>query len=456
MELLRSIIPLLEEFSNECVDSVVRKLNDKEKQAIDIILKSKNLSTYELNAKLAREIYNVGYTSSTYRSFKKTLEKKVIKIVSIVESKGSDIQKIRFRIHQSYTAMYHMLMLGVRKPAIVLGKKALIQAVKYHDYTTARNICKLLVRHYGTFGSKKTHQKYKDKYTQITSIVDLEYECELKYSRLVHEMKRNNISPKTRENTENWINSVTSQLELESAGFYHYYYQIKVKLCSDHEYENVCHEAIDYFENLYFNHSAFISIFKNKILQYKLKKGEVTIDVIRTNQYLLDNVEKFGTSWYLYARSLMKIYLNIGDYLEASKCLLKVQGSRKYRNIPKSHRNEWELLGMYKHIMAGEYDEVNIRKIKYNLNYNKTQKSSKNIPFLIGELIYLLKIGEKDLDKKINHLRNTIQNQCKGNELKRGLGFCDAVQKGQRFKVKKSKTSFENEYVFYEKLLEKV
>ena len=106
--------------------------------------------------------------------------------------------------------------------------------------------------------------------------------------------------------------------------------------------------------------------------------------------------------------------------------------------------------------MKGEFDEVNIRKIKYNLNYTTTTKSSNNIPFLIGELIYLLKTGEQNLDRKINHLRNQIKSQCQGNELERGLGFCDAVQKGQKFIAKKAETSFENEYVFYEKLLEKV
>jgi len=454
MELLRSIIPLIEELSNECVDAVIQKLNDKEKRAVEIIARSKSISSDELNAKIARDIYDVSYTSSTYRSFKKTLEKKIVKIIAVAESKGSDIQKIRFKIHQLYTAMYHMFMLGLRKPAVILGKQTLQLAVKYHDYTTARNVCKLLVRHYGTFGNQKTHQKYIDQYAQITTIVDLEFECELKYSRLVSEGR--NISSKTREHIKKWLQSEQLTLGIDSSGFFYYYYQIRLKLCQESEFENICLEAVNYFENLYFNHSAFISIFKNKILQHKLGKGNVTIDTIRTIKYLIGNVEKFGTSWYRYMRSLMKMYLNIGDFIEASKCISRVQGSKKYRNVPKSHRNEWELLGMYKHLMAGEYDEVNIRKIKYNLNYNKTEKSNTNIPFLIGELIYLLKTGTQNLDRKINHLRKMIRTQCKGNELKRGLGFCDAVQKGQKFNVQKSKSTFQNEYVFYEKLLEKV
>jgi hypothetical protein len=285
----------------------------------------------------------------------------------------------------------------------------------------------------------------------------LEYECELKYSGLVHEGKKINKHSAIRKNVEKWIVSVEPKLlQIKSADFHHYFYQIKLKLCSDHDYEQICMEAIKYFENLYFNHSAFISIFKNRLLQHRLHKGDITIDTIKTIKYLLSNVEKFSTSWYRYSQSLVKISLNGGDYNNASKWIAKIKGSKKYRNIPKSHRNEWELLEMYKYIMSGEYDEVNIRKIKYNLNYNATIKSSSNIPFLIGELIYLLKTGEKELDKKVNHLRNTFQNQCKGNELKRGLGFCDALQKGIKFNVKKSKTSFENEFVFYEKLLEKV
>ena len=322
----------------------------------------------------------------------------------LVEPKGSDIQKNRFSIHRSYTAMYHLFMLGLRKSAVKLGIQTLNQAVKYHDYTTARNVCKLLVRHYGTFGNKKTYQTYIKKYIQLTSIIDLEHECELKYGRLVHEMKRKDRSSSILVSILKWVKSVQPKLYYESSDFHHYYYQIKLKLCTNQEYQQICREAIHYFENLCFNHSAFISVFKNKLLQHKLHSGDITIDTIIAIKYLIENTEKFGTAWFRYVQSLVKIYLNMSDYIEASKWIAKVKGSKKYRNIPKSHRNEWELLGMYKYIMAGKYDEVNIRKIKYNLNYNKTEKSSNNIPFLIGELIYLLKTGEKDLDKKSQSL----------------------------------------------------
>ena len=77
MELLRAIIPLFEELSNEYVDTATQKLNEKESHAAQIINKHQSLSSNELNAKLARDIYNTNYTSSTYRSFKKTLEKKL-------------------------------------------------------------------------------------------------------------------------------------------------------------------------------------------------------------------------------------------------------------------------------------------------------------------------------------------------------------------------------------------
>ncbi|MDF1699488.1 MAG: hypothetical protein P1U56_26785, partial [Saprospiraceae bacterium] len=322
--------------------------------------------------------------------------------------------------------------------------------------TTARNLCKLLVRHYGTFGNKKDHELFKDKYKQISAIIDLEYNCELIYSGLVHEMKRNEISHKLRNSTEEWLKFAEARLFIESADFHYYYYQIKLKLCSNIEYENICFEAINYFEKLYFNHSVFISVFKNKLVQFRLNKGDISLNTLKNLISLREEHLRNSASWNRYTHSLVKIYLNRGEYLEAGKWISIVKGTRTYRNIPKPHRNEWELLGMYKYIMAGEFDEVNIRKIKYNLNYSKTEKSSNNIPFLIGELVYLLKIGENELDRKINHLRNVIKNQCKGNELERGLGFCNAVQKGQKFKAKKSKNSFQNEYVFYEKLLEKV
>ena len=191
---------------------------------------------------------------------------------------------------------------------------------------------------------------------------------------------------------------------------------------------------------MYFNHSAFTSIFHRRLVHYRFEKGDYSIGTLKVLEEVILKVSQYSDAWYRYVHTMVKILLNLEDFNQAFKWIKKVLQSKKFRYQPKDHRNEWQLLQMYYWLMNGKYDEVNIRKIKYNLNYNKTEKSNANIPFLIGELIYLLKTGAQNLDRKINHLRNTLRSQCKGNELNRGLGICDAVQKGQKFNVEKSKS----------------
>lgn len=457
MILLRSILSLYEEFfKNDFTELIINDINEKEQLATKIILDNILLDDTLLKVKLASKIYNSKPDNPSFRSFVSAFEKKVVLIASMAKSKGSQIQQIRFSIQKEYAAFQNLLMLGIKDPGILLGKKLYKKALYYHDYKTALNVVEIIFQYFVSFGTKKEVLQFDQLYKDIDKICKAEHKIKLMFSKVLHAKKKNILIDLKDEHFVKWIEVTEQTLHSNSSDFHFFFYQIKLKLSKDQEYKYCCEEAIKYFESLYFEHNAFLSVYRRRLLHFNLENGDLSITTLKLLKEIINKEIQYSNSWYLYVHTLVKTLMYLNDFNEASKWINKVLRSKKFRFIAKDHRNEWELINMYYCLMTDNHLKVNIRKIKYNLNYNKTQKSSDNIPFLIGELIYLLKTGEKELDRKINHLRNTIKNQCKGNELQRGLGFCDAVQKGQKFVAKKSEKSFESEYVFYEKLLEKV
>jgi hypothetical protein len=457
MILLRSILSLYEEFfKNEFTELIINDFNEKEQLARKIILDNILLDDTLLKAKLASKIYNSKPNNPSFRSFVSSFEKKVILIASMAKSKGSQIQQIRFSIQKDYTAFQNLLMLGIKDPGIMLGKKLYKKAIYYHDYKTALNVVEIIFQYFVSFGTKMEALQFDQLYRDIDKIYKAEHKSRLMFSMVLHAIKKKKIIDLKDENFVKWMEFTEKSLHSNSSDFHFFFYQIKLKLSKGQEYKYWCEEAIKYFKNLYFSHDAFLSVFRRRLLHFNLENGDLSITTLKLLKEIINKEIQYSNSWYIYVHTLVKTLMYLNDFNEASKWINKVLKSKKYRFIPKDHRNEWELINMYYCLMTDNHLKINIRKIKYNLNYGQTKNSSDNIPFLIGELMYLLKTGENKIDRKINHLRNTIKDQCKGLELERGLGFCDAVQKGQKFVAKKSEKSFENEYVFYEKLLEKV
>ena len=456
MKVLKSVVDHFGKvFKNSCSDAVMFDFNDKEHQAFNIIADNPDLDGNYLKRKLSREIYDQEPNSRTFISFLKTFEKKILKIASMAESKGSDIQKIRFALLQDYSAFMRFEMLGLQLPKVELGKKLYKKAQYYHDYRTARNVLESMVQYYVSV-DQEMYKYYEEIFRKVDRICTLEHEIKLKFGDVRSLQNANGLIEEEKVSIREWCQNAESDLHKASSDYHCFYYKIRLKICEDEMFEFWCNEAIDYFENLYFKHDAFISIFKKHLFDYRTRKGDISIELIQLVKNLLDKTKKYSVSWFRSSHSLVKVFMNRGDLSEAKKIINQVMASGRIKYIPQDIRNEWKLLRMYYLLIRGHYDEVNIRQIKYSLNFKNTEKSSDNIPFLIGELIYLLKTGEVDLDKKYQHLRETITAKCKENELERGLAFCDAVQKGIKFNVSKSENTFASEYVFYEKLLEKV
>ena len=74
------------------------------------------------------------------------------------------------------------------------------------------------------------------------------------------------------------------------------------------------------------------------------------------------------------------------------------------------------------------------------------ERSKNNINFLIAEIIYDIKSGKMDLEKKINNLAKL------GKDSNRITALCNFIKYGKRFNPTE-KSSFEKEIVEHERLI---
>lgn len=430
------------EFKNEFSEVIFKKLNKFQKKAYHIILDNADLDNARLNKKLAKELYNSNPSFSTYKSFKKSFISKFEKVAYLSKSKGSFIQKITFELNEEICIINKLINKGYRTAIEKQFRKTLSKALKFHKFEIARSVLERMIEHYSLFGTNKERNEILSKYKIVNKQCDLQIQILTMYGSLINSKflsKENKI-----ENLKN-LEHLNSQISLDNHTFKCYYFFIKQILCSKANYESICLEAIEYLTNLNFHHQSYISIFRNRLLNYKIANE----DFLNSKFLLLDLIcsqSIFSYQWYLYALTYVRVLLYSGENNEAFKWYNKVTNSRNYITLPKDHRNEWEVLGMYVYLMVDDVERISIRKVKYNLNYNRTERSKNNINFLVAELVYNLKSGKVDIDKKIDHLHKL----GKGNN--RIVSFCKTLKTGKKYSPK-NKGSFYDEIVAHERLV---
>jgi len=443
MKMLRSVITNYEnEFKSDLSEVIVNGFNEKQKVAFRIILENAELEDSVLNKKLARQLYDCNPSFSTYKSFKEKFSKDILKIVYLNKSSGSDLQKIVFELQEELLAINKLIYMGLRFAAEKQFNKTLSKALKYQNYEIARSLSLLIIDHYALYGKEKEQKDAIKKYRAISDICEQENEIKIIYGELI---KYKEVTNEIKIHYRKILADLENRLEFDSYMYRCKFYQVKLILCKDNEYESICNEAISYFTKLWFNHSAYISIFRNRLLNFKISQGDFVKSKLVLNA-LMDDHRPFTYHWYLYSLTYVRVLLYSGDSREAFKWYHKIVESRNYKTLPKDHRNEWEVLGMYVYLMTDEIDSISIRKVKYNLNYNRVERSKNNINFLIAELFYEIKTGRPDIDRKINHL----QKLSKGN--KRVSALCRALKTGKKYKPE-TKASFDTEIVEHERLV---
>lgn len=277
-------------------------------------------------------------------------------LISSARSHGSQTQKISFGIHDRYTAVCKLFMLGLRDSAIDMAKRVLKYAASQQHYSIAQQLCNLLVRHSYLFEDQSSALKYDVLYRSYTNIIELEYQSQMIYGDLLYKYERG-LDFDEIEIIRS-LQLIKEKLPFESQIYHYYFYSCQLMVASDYEYEKHLLSAINYFEDLYFEHSAYVSSFLNKLIQFNIKKEnyiEAEVLIIKH----LSRCQEGSTMWFRYIKTACLLYKSIGKLNKAQSFLEIAIKTNKYRDLPEDDKIEW----------GGIKDEI-ISEIK---SLNKTE-----------------------------------------------------------------------------------
>lgn len=449
MKVIRSIVNTYNStFKSSCADPILDSLNENEKLAWRIILENDGLNDSQLNTKIAKVLYDNSPHSNAYKTFKRNFAKKLRRIVTVSISKGSEMQKDAFELMDDYNAMMKLLYTGYYKASMHLAETLLNRAIKFQNYFLAKSICLLLLKTYGTHQPAR-RKKYVDKYDELEITCHVEYKSILLFTDLVSWEIEGDITEEQRAFVTQNIENLKLKLPYDSIVYHYYYYQIQLKVCEKAEYEKWCREAVDHFEGLWYKHTYYVSLFRNRLMDFYLRTGEYAKAELNLIT-LLDDTKDYSIAWYRFAITFIAVNLKLAKNEIAREWYSRLVRSKKYRAVPKALKNELEILGMYLHVAVGEIENISIRKIKYNLNADKAYLAKENIQFLVGEIAYLILSGKVDVDAKVNHLRKVVTNSKKNVE--RCLAYCDYIDSGKPFDIKDD-SQWKDEILSYEQLI---
>jgi len=449
MKLLRSTITLYDEvFKNDCADTIIQKLNAKENMAFDLISETivKELDDTTLDRKLFITLYDKTGDREAYKSFKRKLKTKLRRIASLAVSKGSQRQKEEFQLLDSYSSIYKMIYMGLRDPAIKEAELLLSKSIKRLNYRIARDTCWLLVHHHCQFELEKDlKEKYHAQYKELNALCEIEYQAQIIYGEALKTVKYSTITARRQEGFIMKMDELGKVLDRESYLYHVFFFKIHLLFSEGETYKDWCLEAIDYYSNLWYDHTHYVSLFRNHLLDYYLSIHEYARAELNLLT-LLDDSKRYSYPWYRYAITLVKTYLRINDFEKADIWHRRLINSRKFRTLEKSHRNHLLILGMYVKIGLGKSKEVKLHRARYNVIYQKHPIDEEVVNFLAAEIICLIKNGKLDVESKLKTLRKLAYDDV------RCISFCDTIEFGTKYRVEES-SSFEKEIIEYERLV---
>lgn len=444
MKLLRAIIVNYEkEFYSLIADTIISDLNEKEKAAWTIIKKNDDLDDAQINRKISQSLFDVEPSNSTYKKWRDVFHKKIQTIVLNHKSKGSDVQKAAFEIDEEIVVIKKIIYMGLRRSIYSDIKKALKKAKKWHQYESARTLYLILIDYYALYGTYDDIEKAKEEYKQTNDVCLEEMRIKELYGKLI---KIETLDGDDKALFMDCVGDLKWRLKFDSYIYHTHYFLIRLKIAEDdnQEYERICNEAIHYFENLWFHHKAHLAIFRRRLLERMTLRGEYAKAKLILNA-LMEEHRKTSYQWHIYALTFLEVLLYSQDYAGAYRLYEEVVNTRTFKNHPKDHREEWYILGMYVYLMNDLESEINMRKIRYNLN----DRHADNVKYLVGELFVEMKTGNPDIEKNLKKIKNVHSVDA------RTLDLCKAIQNGHKYKSTQE-VLFGTECIPYETLITKI
>ena len=266
-------------------------------------------------------------------------EPEAIRLVASMECKGNKIQIENFEIRQSYIAICNLISLGFRESAIEQAAELVSRAEWFQQYRIAQDLCDRLITHHYQYGEMESVNKYKALYDHYTLILSCEHESKLLYGQAIYNYQH--IVPIDVKTIMSLLEAIKLKLPVDSLWYHYYYYQCKTLMYTGEDLENLYIEAIEYFENLYFSHTIFISIFSDKLIRYYLEndKLEKALLLVRKQTELF---EPGTVRWFRNSLSYVNILLKTNNPKSEEVCKT-VLGHSKFKELPEDRKTEWEI-----------------------------------------------------------------------------------------------------------------
>ncbi len=269
-------------------------------------------------------------------------EKEAIRIVAAMECEGNKIQIENFEIRQSYIAVCNLLSLGFRESSINLAIDLIARAEWFQQYRIAQDLCDKLITHYYLFGSLESVKKYKGLHDKYTLILSCEHESKLLYGEAVYNYQH--LMPIDIEKIMKLLETIKQKLPVDSLWYHYYYYQCKTLMYSGAELEELYFEAIQYFENLYFNHTIFISMFKDELIKHYIS-SEYYEKALSLVQQETEKYEPGTIRWFRNSLSCVRVLLKMHNPKSKEICNM-VMSNSKYSELPDDVKTEWDVANM--------------------------------------------------------------------------------------------------------------
>ncbi|MDF1695230.1 MAG: hypothetical protein P1U56_05335 [Saprospiraceae bacterium] len=268
-------------------------------------------------------------------------ERDAIRIIAQTKSKGSKLQKDSFQLMESHLAVRKLFQMGLRNEAVKLAEDVIHNADWFQHFDIAQNICKLLVRNAYLTEDLEEIRLYDQMYKHYTEIIQLEYDSQIIYGDLLYNYERG--LPVEKQDILRNLSLIKRKMKTTNCMIYYYYYQCMLMIAEDNEYENICLEAIEYYDNLYFLHTSFISIFINKLINHYLKTDNLISSEALIHKHLPKCEEGTGT-WFRYQRALIDLNSKQDNLPQALRLCDKVLETPKFKGLTKQDQEEWNVV----------------------------------------------------------------------------------------------------------------
>ena len=266
-------------------------------------------------------------------------EIEAVREVASLECKGNQIQKENFEIRQTHTAICNLISLGYRETAIQKAIDLIPKAEWYQQYKIAQDLCDRLITHYYQYGDMESVTKFKTLYDKFTNIISCEHEAKLLYGQAVYNYRH--ILPIDVKSLMKLLEAIKLKLPVDSMWYHYYYYQCKTLLYEGEELEKLYLEAIDYFENLYINHTNYISYFTDELIKHYLENDHLEKALLLV-QKQSDKFEAGTIRWFRNSQSFANVLIKLNDPKSLKICE-RVMEHPKYNELPNDKKKEWDV-----------------------------------------------------------------------------------------------------------------